>query len=385
MDNYKPNAQISCGSKGASVFFVNGMLNFKKTADASLAVLTQSTREHLPAEDFEQLQFYLAHNPTHLVFDLWEAVKQRLENDFSRFYRFLSGIEPMPDFMQEIYAAYAAGIDVAAVLTSPSLQNHIRLYQRELLEGRKVILVSHSQGNLFANRAYLSLTAEEQRSTGIVAVATPDSRVADGRSYTTLTNDLIIRPLILTGALPANTSNGRIFNFRDWLGHDFTESYLEPGSKSRKQILGHIQNAIATLEQPDTNAGDGVITVTLTWGDEPDVDLHVFEPGGAHVYYRAKQGEAGFLDVDDITSFGPEHYFVSCDTLHPGVYQVGVNYFNGNGAETANIQIQAGLLIRNFQVHLSNEQGSAGDNSPIPVASIIVTGSSQDGFEFQIQ
>ncbi|HEX5716065.1 MAG TPA: hypothetical protein VF179_07900 [Thermoanaerobaculia bacterium] len=383
VDSYTESSQISCGSKAASIFFVNGVFTTQKGAQEALGVLTQSTRDYLPAEDFEELQFYIAHNPTYLVLDLWEAVKQRLENDFSRFYRFLSGIEPMPDFMQEAYAALAAGIDIGALLSSPTAQNHINLYQRELLEGRKVVLVPHSQGNFFANRAYVSLTAEEQRSTGIVSVANPDSRVADGRPYTTLTNDIVIRPI--PGALPATTSNGRIFNFRDWTGHGFTESYLEPGSNSRARILGHIRNAIDTLEPPDTNAGDGVITVTLTWGDEPDVDLHVFEPDGVQVYYRAKQGEAGFLDVDDITSFGPEHYFVSCDTLRPGVYHVGVNYFRGSGAETANIQIQAGLLIRNFQVHLSNARGTSGDSSPIPVASIIVTGSSQDGFEFQIQ
>lgn len=383
MDSITEGSQIACGSKAASVFFINGVFTTQKGAQEALEVLAQSTRQYLSAEEFSDLQFYLAHNPTYLVLDLWEAVKQRLENDFSRFYRFLAGLEPMPDFMQEAYAAIAAGIDVGALLSSPTAQNHINLYQRELLEGRKVVLVPHSQGNFFANRAYVSLTAEEQRSVGIISVANPDSRVAGEGPYTTLTNDIVIRPI--PGALPANVSNSRIFNFRDWTGHGFTESYLEPGSNSRAQILGHIRSTLTTLETPSTNAGDGVITVTLTWGDQPDVDLHVFEPDGAHVYWRAKQGEAGYLDIDDVTSFGPEHYFVSCDTLRPGIYQVGVNFYNGNAPELANIQIQAGLIIRNYQVYLSNARGPSGDGSPIPVASIIVTGSAQDGFEFQVQ
>lgn len=31
--------------------------------------------------------------------------------------------------------------------------------------------------------------------------------------------------------------------------------------------------------------GNGIITAMLTWGSNPDIDLHVFEPNGTHVYY----------------------------------------------------------------------------------------------------
>ncbi|RPH57376.1 hypothetical protein EHM82_01430 [bacterium] len=139
------------------------------------------------------------------------------------------------------------------------------------------------------------------------------------------------------------------------------------------------------MESPAAGAGDGIITVTLTWGNQPDVDLHVFEPDGTHVFYASPNGNVGFLDVDDVTGFGPEHYFASCSSLTPGSYQVGVNYFFGFAPETATIQIQAGLLLRSYQVFLTDFQGSSGNSTPIPVANIIVTGNASDGFEFQVQ
>jgi uncharacterized protein YfaP (DUF2135 family) len=63
--------------------------------------------------------------------------------------------------------------------------------------------------------------------------------------------------------------------------------------------------------QPTRIMGSGPITVTLTWDIQPDIDLHVFEPN-FHVYYSAKNGQNGFLDVDDTNGYGPEHYYTNC-------------------------------------------------------------------------
>jgi|GEM_PF-1489543 len=373
-----------CGTpKDTTVFFVNGVFNDCDQAGQSLLALTSAAKATLPVADVADTEFVLACNPTSgYIGDLWVAVKQKLENDFERFYRYLSNVEPMPDFMQNAYALAASGVDVTALLTSPTTLNHIALYKRKILEGRKVVLVAHSQGNFYANRAWSQLTSTEQRSLGIVSVGNPDSKVADGRPYTTLTNDIIIRPIPL--ALPANTSNGG-FTFADVTGHQFVDSYLAAGSNSRARILGHLQNAIETVQSPTAGAGDGIITVTLNWGSEPDVDLHVFEPNGSHVYYANRQGQAGFLDVDDVTSFGPEHYFAACSTLQPGTYRVGVNYYSGFGPETAIIQVQAGVLLRRYEIRLTDVRGSSGDGTPIPIANIIVTGNATNGYDFQVQ
>jgi uncharacterized protein YfaP (DUF2135 family) len=140
------------------------------------------------------------------------------------------------------------------------------------------------------------------------------------------------------------------------------------------------------LDWPTPQLGMGPITVTLTWGAEPDVDLHVFEPDGSHVYYAAPSGTSGYLDYDDVTSWGPEHYYVvDCESLAPGTYRVGVNYYYGSAPETANVQIQAGDVIKDYSVHLSAVRGSAGNDTPESVAAIEVAGDPEAGYTFTVE
>jgi hypothetical protein len=113
-------------------------------------------------------------------------------------------------------------------------------------------------------------------------------------------------------------------------------------------------------------------TVELNWGAQPDVDLHVTEPNGAHVFYGAKNGQVGFLDVDDLSSFGPEHYFVREGQLQDGNYIVGVNYYRGTGPETAVLTITTGTVTKNFTTVLPSALGSAGDKNPKVIATVKV-------------
>ena len=55
-----------------------------------------------------------------------------------------------------------------------------------------------------------------------------------------------------------------------------------------------------------------------------------------------------------------------------GVYEIGVNYYAGTGRQTAEVQVGVDddSYIRNFSKTLSSERGSAGNNSPIPVAEV---------------
>ena len=384
--NVDAAAACPTSDKKVSVFFVNGVLNTPDDAEGSrsrLEVLLSST---LPAARFAEVEVVLAYNESHGVLqDGWEATRQLIDNNFSQYIRFILGLDyPLAPF-QVALILVATQVDSEGLANSPDITDHLRLYRSAVFEGRKVILVAHSQGNLFANSAYRRLTSDEKDATGIVAIATPDTHVEDGRPYTTLSKDLVIRALPF--ALPANTSNDiGFFGFlADWTGHRFAESYLVPGSNSRTRILSHIVGARDSLEQPPVQGTEGAITVTLTWGAQPDVDLHVFEPTGDHVFYANPFGSVGFLDVDDTSGFGPEHYFAECVDLVPGTYAVGVNYYNGFAPETANIQVKAGPLLRSFVKHLANAVGPSGDNSPLFVANVVVTLTPQGNYDFQIQ
>ena len=379
----EPKNADSCLGSSTTVVYGNGILSTRGNAISSLGTISAALQSELSAEEFEKLSFELAYNPTQgIIQDLWESVKQRLESDVRAFLRYLAAIDEMPQFLQDEILDLASSTNWNVVGDEATLQTHVDRYRARILEGSKVVLVAHSQGNLFANRAWLRLTADERRSFGIVSVANPDSSVAGGGPYTTLLEDLVI--LAIPGSMSSNTTNFGVPLFFDPLGHNFIRAYMLRFSLSRPRILGHIESTINSLVQPTPEAGEGIITVTLTWGDEPDVDLHAFEPNGTHVYYANRTGQSGYLDVDDVTSFGPEHYFVACDTLETGRYRIGVNYYRGSGPEVARVQIQAGLLVRSFQIPLNQAVGSSGNSNPIPVGDIVVTGDAQSGYAFQI-
>ena len=93
----------------------------------------------------------------------------------------------------------------------------------------------------------------------------------------------------------------------------------------------------------------------------------MFEPTGDHVYYASRRGTVGLLDRDDVTGFGPEHYFTNCSTLVAGNYEVRVNFFSGttsNATSQAQIIVDAGITTVRTTRTIVNPQGSAGNTLP---------------------
>lgn len=386
--------QSFCVDKEAVVVYGNGVKSTKKATKLSIDDIEDALFFRLPKERFDRLDFDIAYNPTAgFLSDLLETFIQDQQTDTSQFWRFLAGLEIMPEALAQVFEDLATAIDEEALVANPTLQEHVGFYKAQILEGKKVLLIAHSQGTLFANQAFFSLTAEEQDSFGIVSAALIDSFVAGGGTYTTLTEDAVVFALFLVktaAGLPApllpNVTNSSLpIPPPSVEAHFFRTSYLSAGSNSRAKLFGDMVAGLDGLVEPPPTAGVGIITVELTWGVEPDVDLHVFEPNGTHVYYANLTGLSGFLDVDDVSSFGPEHYFVDCTTLEVGTYRVAVNYFRGSGPEDARVLIKAGLITRGFNQELLTAVGSAGDDSPIPVAEILVSGSAGEGFKFEVQ
>lgn len=77
---------------------------------------------------------------------------------------------------------------------------------------------------------------------------------------------------------------------------------------------------------------DAAISIKLTWGAAPlDVDSHLLTPQGTHVYYE-DQGSLvvapyANLDIDDITSFGPE--FITIRRVAQGTYRYFLDNYSG--------------------------------------------------------
>ena len=86
-------------------------------------------------------------------------------------------------------------------------------------------------------------------------------------------------------------------------------------------------------EQARRTGGMGNLKVTLLWDRPGDVDLHVVEPSGKHIYFHNKHpcGSYGRLDFDNIPG-GPgavENIFWNYPSQ--GAYKLYIHYFSANG------------------------------------------------------
>ena len=386
------NASI-CDTKEAVVFFGNGVITDEDSAYSSRDMITKRLETAMSPEEFEVLDFKLSYNDTHtLPLDLLESTIQFLTGNVSRFWRILWELDPMPDLVADQMLLLSSALDYSALLTTGNLRDHVKTYQNVIAEGKKVILVAHSQGNLFGNQAYNFLSTYERRSFGMVSVSNVDNNVLGDASaaalYTTLNNDKVILALIAaqlglpTSPMLPNTENQA--DNGDFLGHSFVGSYMVENSQSETQITGDIIALLESLYTPSQVVDPGIITVSLTWGVAPDIDLHVYEPNGTQVNFMNSQGISGALDYDDRYRFGPEHYRVlTCDMLEEGIYHVALDYYYGSEPETATVQIMAGHLVRTFHVPMSSSYYGS-EWYPELVANVRVLEGENGGYDFEI-
>ena len=247
------------------VFFCNGVWNDAEDADESRRFLQDVLDIHISGTNLDgTITYKLAHNPSNgYLEDLLETFEQDLQTSYSLFWDYLAEWDAMPDFLQDKIIAIAKEVDTAVVSANPSVQDHITLYNTYLSEGKMVVLVAHSQGNLYGNIAYLGIDPQYIDGFGMVSVANPDSSVAGGGPYTTIDEDFIIGSIPL--ALLPNLDNffGPL-NWGDvWGGHSFIKSYMAPGRKAETKILNDVVTMINELRAK--NASTEAIEIVNTY------------------------------------------------------------------------------------------------------------------------
>jgi hypothetical protein len=276
----------------------------------------------------------------------------------------------------------AAEIDRIGFLDDQDHKTHVQAYRDHLRKGRRVVVVAHSQGNLYANAAYRTLfqtasPTDGERSFGIVAVATPAPAVAGWHPevcsllgcYTTFVNDAVMHWVrqALPDTLPANVLGSSLPD-GDTSWHGFRPAYLHV-DEARNQILGHVRAFVDDFEQLTFTVHDAMITASLEWDSDADLDLHVFEHGGRdHVYYAYPGGSAGHLDADDSDGYGPENYYAECGHVEGGSFHFAVGYYRGEGPVTARLRVQAGTIARTFTRVLTAPRGEASVTEPQTLA-----------------
>ena len=261
-----------CEDEKVRVYFGNGVFNDEERSGEGIAALQVLLDNAAIQGDLkDRIVCDISHNPTDGLLDLFEAAQQITGDAWSAFWRSLAGLDVLPDFLLDEFENIAVKFDEDRVKSNPSIQKHVDKYNEDLCRGDKVIVVAHSQGNLYANIAYGGIDEARKDGFGIVSVANPSWRVAGDDSnefYTTISEDIVIK--VLPWALGSNLDNFSGLNPDDLSGHMFAASYLASGLAAESRILNHIITRILTLEWPTKGSCNAyaLITCKVQAGEE---------------------------------------------------------------------------------------------------------------------
>lgn len=204
-----------------------------------------------------------------------------------------------------------------------------------MTEGKRIIVIPHSQGNLFANTTIANAVGSDTErfgeTIGLFGVATPANRIAEGGEYITASDDRIIDGLrLFRPVLPANLNNdpGLFGDERSWTNHYFDRDYFSPELESRNRIDAAVDQLARDLIYPVVEAGDKALEVRIASPSGLFVDVLEFtDNGGPNIL-----GEIG--GSGDI-------YTLDCSRAEQGVYVVSFVVTSPTSG-TASIQLQLG-------------------------------------------
>ena len=392
-----------CRDTGVAFVFFNGVQTTPSGANRAKEEFKRIHGDKSASGD--EIRYEVLYNYSDGFEDFVETFEQRLqeqegllEGRFELFFEALNGDGP---WWSKIIETVSSSADIlggfvdwyqASVVqqlttlfgnppTTVNYAEHKSRIDNWILEGKKLLFVAHSQGNLFVNAAYNYATSKTTSDSVKVVHIAPASPSLNG-SHTLADLDLVINGLRVAGSVPSITDNipgyllrpAGVNGKKDIRGHGLLEIYINPSIVTSARVKSHINSALDSLVAPPAQASSGFFTATLTWNGSGDVDLHTFEPNGSHVYYRSMNGSSGYLDVDNTVADGPEHYYASCDssTLQTGIYQIAIANYDAADGRTATVQIASwkdGVLGTK-----SATLGAAtGDNPAFSLFNIVVT------------
>lgn len=259
-----------------TIYYGNGINTDSKTAAKELyTVLKPAIMERLGTRvDPSCIEFKLAYDATFVdsnnilvnvangIAQIENAGLQRGVDIANDFWNYWNAVSLAPSWFQDMQRDM---ILKATSIVQPNLQIHEALYKGDLDLGHHIIVVAHSQGNLYANKAYELVTSPSNRDLfHVVSVATPDDHYI-GDEYFTLWGDIIA---IVPGSLTPNISNSSPTSPCQSLNligcHSFAASYMsvQNGDQTRPAIVdavvkhiigGPSQYQFTTFDFPGAN------------------------------------------------------------------------------------------------------------------------------------
>jgi hypothetical protein len=254
--------QPACQNAAAprtAVFFVNGVTTTLDEARLNTGKLELEFLKQLPAMapavQTNCYLFMLNYNPTAgQVNDFMEAAQQQLDITPTTFWLQLEGLgiftpQLIRDSLQDPMT------DLNRIDTS-TIERHAAAYREQIAQPlcRRVLVVPHSQGNLYTNAAYgLIFDRPPTPSPGtlrIVGVATPAQTVRGDGLYRTSTTDVLINAirLIRPAVLPPDTNWGisPLLLSPTYSGGHSLIGYLS-AEPSRTNILSDVESSLSAL------------------------------------------------------------------------------------------------------------------------------------------
>lgn len=408
-----------CVPSGYTFGFFNGVWNTPVQAQATLNRLKAIVGSTFKSETVQYELFYNQTGSTAgatALQDIAEVFQQRateldssgqLAQRFELALDLLSSNQPLvtrikqlapatADVLSQVYSSITTKIAAgwSYLLSNPPTESDYAAHDARLnalaIQGQKLMLIAHSQGNLFMNHAYDYVSPVVGTSSVRAVHIAPASPTLRG-PYTLADIDVVINSLRSQGSssVPANNIT-MPFASADPSGHTMLGTYLDSARGALAKITGQMTTAMSELQTPSQTASPGAFTVTLTWDGTGDVDLHTYEPSGAHVSYLHTRGNSGMLDVDNTRGYGPEHYYANCDSanLEQGTYRVAINNYANAAGRTATIQVASSAtgVLRTASLDVGPVKGNTGNDSPIPVFNVVVSKNQSTGaYSFAVQ
>ncbi|WP_186063052.1 hypothetical protein [Burkholderia gladioli] len=245
------SAIAAAAPSNTAIVFVNGINNSFDDAVASLQIL----KTQLNARNAGNAYVYgNAYNATQGTFsDLYQVFKQKAIEGSSPgdFWRAIDGGSiPAGGMDAALEQKY---IDILAQNQVPELPDHLNQYRAYLKQNRKVVLVGHSQGSLYANFETNVLVTGPEKAQGRIStvnVGNAARYLLPGSSYLTSSSDAVIGSLgLVQTVMPSNFSLG-LHPISDPLGHSFAKIYMNASYGAAGQILTQVSqqaNAAAAV------------------------------------------------------------------------------------------------------------------------------------------
>lgn len=273
---------LTCSKNGTAVLYVNGIDNSKDDAfEAAEKVkdLSELFKANLDKDNSGNSALFhgYQYNRTEgLGLDIIESAAQKIRsylpnvlNPYKVWSQYLR-IGTLPSSLSNSEVLEALAIDLENVrqdvLNLPIVaQDTILLAQRlggYLANDRKVLLVSHSQGNLFANEAFNVLkngiSSEKLKFYKNLMVATPANYNATNGPWMTLDSDKVIKLVGLPSNYAAKDSEElKKFKQKDSLVHNFLKIY------ATSSLKGALTSASFEFPFVETGSMEEILTGNL--------------------------------------------------------------------------------------------------------------------------